>query len=323
MARPASLPSAVLALSLPLLGLVGAVVGPACATSDPVEPAGEGGGPSGDGGAGPGGGLGGDPGSTTTAETTAETTGVTTSSTASSSSVTTGATTGVTTAASSSTGGGCGDGAIDGVEACDGADLGAATCQTEGFDAGTLACDASCALDTSGCMNVVACENGVDDDADGLTDAADPACTGAGDDDELVFSTSCNGFGGDVIDLSTAPGVPIVQTGTTVGAPAALTSTLTASCPTTGGPEVAFRLVVTQTSDLLLSLDHAGTSAGWDPVLYVRSGSCTGAQVGCNDDAGGTLKSELVLAGLAAGTYYVFVDSAGSSGDFELTVDTL
>lgn len=320
MARPASLPSGLAALLVPVLGLLSAAT-PSCATSDAIEPAGEGGAPTGDGGAGPGGGLGGDASAATTT-TSAQTTGATTSSTASTSAVTTAATTGVSTASSSSTGGGCGDGAIDGAEACDGDDLGAATCQTEGFDTGTLACDATCALDTSGCSDVVACENGVDDDADGLVDAADPACTGAGDADELVFSASCNGVGGAVIDLSTAPGVPIVQTGTTVGAPAALTSTFTASCPTTGGPERVFRLVVTQTSDLLLSLDHDGTSDGWDPVLYVRSGSCTGAQVGCNDD-GSNLKSVLVLSAVAPGTYYVFVDSAGSSGDFELTVSEL
>ncbi|RMG98897.1 MAG: hypothetical protein D6705_04680 [Deltaproteobacteria bacterium] len=47
----------------------------------------------------------------------------------------------------------CGDGTKNGSEQCDGADLGGKTCQTEGFDSGTLTCKADCTLDTSGCQN--------------------------------------------------------------------------------------------------------------------------------------------------------------------------
>lgn len=47
----------------------------------------------------------------------------------------------------------CGDGhRWAGVEACDGAELGGATCVTQGFLGGTLACAQNCAFDTSGCM---------------------------------------------------------------------------------------------------------------------------------------------------------------------------
>jgi hypothetical protein len=45
----------------------------------------------------------------------------------------------------------CGDGVREGGEACDGADLGGATCAGEGFVAGTLGCDAGCGLDTTAC----------------------------------------------------------------------------------------------------------------------------------------------------------------------------
>jgi len=45
----------------------------------------------------------------------------------------------------------CGDGARNGAEACDGGDLGGASCQSLGFDAGALNCTASCTHDTSGC----------------------------------------------------------------------------------------------------------------------------------------------------------------------------
>jgi hypothetical protein len=53
----------------------------------------------------------------------------------------------------------CGNGMIEGSEACDGADLGGNSCQTLGFAAGTLVCQANCALDTTGCTNIV-CGNG-------------------------------------------------------------------------------------------------------------------------------------------------------------------
>ncbi|HEY8427051.1 MAG TPA: hypothetical protein VIL20_01700, partial [Sandaracinaceae bacterium] len=43
----------------------------------------------------------------------------------------------------------CGDGVREGTEACDGADLGTATCASEGFDGGTLACTGTCELDTT------------------------------------------------------------------------------------------------------------------------------------------------------------------------------
>ena len=56
---------------------------------------------------------------------------------------------------------GCGNGQIDAGEDCDGADLlNGATCQSRGFPGGQIACDASCHLDTSGCLTQV-CGNGV------------------------------------------------------------------------------------------------------------------------------------------------------------------
>ena len=50
----------------------------------------------------------------------------------------------------------CGDGVIDTGEQCDGADLNSQTCQTQGFDSGTLSCDNSCNFDTSSCASAVA-----------------------------------------------------------------------------------------------------------------------------------------------------------------------
>ncbi len=45
----------------------------------------------------------------------------------------------------------CGDGVLDAWEACDGADLGGATCISLGFESGEVSCNANCALDTAEC----------------------------------------------------------------------------------------------------------------------------------------------------------------------------
>lgn len=50
----------------------------------------------------------------------------------------------------------CGDGVNDSGEACDGSDLGSASCLTNGFAGGTLSCDLGCALDTSACSKAAA-----------------------------------------------------------------------------------------------------------------------------------------------------------------------
>lgn len=226
---------------------------------------------------------------------------------------------------SSSGGATCGNGGIEAGEACDGDDLGATTCVTEGFDGGTLACDA-CQLDTSGCTSTPLCANGLDDDDDGLIDAVDPGCTGAADDDELVYSPTCDGAGTAVVDLTTASGMSIDYVGTTDDPGVIVnnfTSTIGGGCPSAPGPEVALRFVVSSViGTLVVSLDNPGTAAGWDPVLYVRSATCTGAQVGCNDDGPSGAASELILSNMQPGTYYIFVDgrSAADVGAFEISL---
>ena len=51
---------------------------------------------------------------------------------------------------------GCGDGKKGPTEACDGAQLGGATCQwTAGFSGGTMKCSSTCTLDTSGCYTLL------------------------------------------------------------------------------------------------------------------------------------------------------------------------
>ena len=92
-------------------------------------------------------------------ETAGETTTTTTTTT------TTDPLTGTTDPSTTSTSTGpdptCGNAALDGDEACDGAELGGATCESEGFDGGTLGCLPDCTgLDTSACT-MATCGNAV------------------------------------------------------------------------------------------------------------------------------------------------------------------
>jgi uncharacterized protein (TIGR03382 family) len=78
----------------------------------------------------------------------------------------------------------CGNDVIDDVndEACDGVDLGNATCASEGFTGGSLACTETCTLDTSSCTNGPSPDGGVPDAAPdgGAPDAGAPD-TGSSD----------------------------------------------------------------------------------------------------------------------------------------------
>ena len=76
----------------------------------------------------------------------------------------------------------CGDGARADDEVCDGDDLAGQDCSTQGFDDGPLSCLEGCmGFDTSACTSVLLeiCDNGVDDDSDGLADCADADCSAA------------------------------------------------------------------------------------------------------------------------------------------------
>ncbi len=46
----------------------------------------------------------------------------------------------------------CGDGVVEGPEDCEGEDLNGETCQSLGYESGTLQCDIACDFDTSDCV---------------------------------------------------------------------------------------------------------------------------------------------------------------------------
>ena len=66
-----------------------------------------------------------------------------------------------------------------------------------------------------------------------------------------------------------------------------------------------------------------GGTTNLDTTLYVRAGTCLGADLACNDDGGGAcgLRSRVTVPVIAGTTYYIVVDGFGvAAGPFVLNV---
>lgn len=90
----------------------------------------------------------------------------------------------------------CGDGFVGGTEDCDGANLDGQTCQSQGFDEGTVVCDAGCNLDTSGCVLFNCGNNSIEgtEVCDG-TNVNGQTCTSQGfDGGTLGCMNDCSGY---------------------------------------------------------------------------------------------------------------------------------
>ena len=77
----------------------------------------------------------------------------------------------------------CGNGTIEWPEECDGANLGGATCESLGYKRGSVACNADCTLDTSGCKG-----------GGGGGGGSDPGTCSAYNEPCKKNSDCCNGF---------------------------------------------------------------------------------------------------------------------------------
>ena len=60
-------------------------------------------------------------------------------------------------------------------------------------------------------------------------------------------------------------------------------------------------------------------NSAYDTVLYVRSDSCGGREVVCNDDAIG-IQSQVEFMGVEGAPYFIFVDGYSGTGDFTLRI---
>lgn len=77
----------------------------------------------------------------------------------------------------------CGNGVIDNGETCDGANLGGATCQNQGFAGGDISCTGDCHINTSGCdPHTETCGNGIWENGEACdgTDLNGASCIGLG-----------------------------------------------------------------------------------------------------------------------------------------------
>ena len=155
------------------------------------------------------------------------------------------------------------------------------------------------------------CGNGVDDadPEDSLADFPDdPGCTSASDTTE----TDC---------IDSDPVVVISQPLTT-GDTSTATHDFELDCSSSfsmGAPDIVHSLVVPGT---LTSLDLDTNDSGFDTVLAIRAGECTGADIDCDDEGGVTFgDSAISLTNVAPGTYYIIVDAwSTSSGAYNLNV---
>ena len=169
--------------------------------------------------------------------------------------------------------------------------------------------------------NCPQCANGIDDNANGLIDyPADPGCASASDNNENMTNPAACGTALLVNSVTFTDGqataTGILQTGGT--------SYLSSTNCGGAGTEVPYQIVLDSPAVLTATTDNGGSTV--DTVLYLRS-TCesTASEITCNDDDGtahthGTSK---ITANLAAGTYFLIVDSASTSvgGGFLLTMN--
>ena len=154
-----------------------------------------------------------------------------------------------------------------------------------------------------------ACADGVDNDSDGLTDyPADTSCTSAS-------GTSEADCPGETDPLGVITGA--VTTGTTAGATNNFAPASGCSGGTNNAPDRVLMLHV-RAPLATLTLDTVGSA--FDTVLSLKDSLCA-ADLACDDDGGGGLRSRITRSNVTVGNYAVVVDGYSSgNGAFTLNV---
>ncbi|MBW2704299.1 MAG: hypothetical protein JRF33_26060 [Deltaproteobacteria bacterium] len=111
----------------------------------------------------------------------------------------------------------CPNGVVEDGEDCDGSVPAGFDCRDLGFDSGPVTCGADCRWDTSGCIAASGqCNDGVDNDQDGLTDwQMDMGCYSASDDSEGSPNTQDRQDGWTVFEAS--PDSRLVYVSSSIG----------------------------------------------------------------------------------------------------------
>jgi hypothetical protein len=149
------------------------------------------------------------------------------------------------------------------------------------------------------------CDNGIDDDGDGLPDCEDPNCIGAG----VCVTTQC-------VPAATIEPVPLTET----GAQALLTTTGSGThgavpCATTpGGASAVLEVSVTAPADLTVSMQQLGNHAIAIYQALAPNAPCDmGQLLGCMPAVGANQASQQTLANVPVGHYRMIV--AGDQPD--------
>lgn len=144
------------------------------------------------------------------------------------------------------------------------------------------------------------CSNGTDDDGDGAVDCFDSSCAG---------NASCTSATCPDADLGSAVGDAVAS-----GTLATADYTASGSCGGTGR-DVAY----TWTAPSAGRYTFSAAGSEFNPVLYTRTGTCTGAQSSCNAATAGSATTTLDLT--AGQDVVIYVDSTGTAaGPFTLSI---
>jgi large repetitive protein len=208
------------------------------------------------------------------------------------------------------------------------------------YAAGVLACTTGTACDGSTCKGTLACNDGVDDDSDGLVDYPDdpgcdsptdddetddcpdgpscPACANGQDDDgdgktDYPDDPSCHAASGTSESCDSTEGVTALTMPTTSGDSSGAANDVDPTCASSSGsgPDVVYSLTVPHLTSL--SIDQTGS---FDSVLELLDGTCGGTALACVDNP------SIARTNVAAGTYYLVVDGYYDTeyGSFQVAV---
>ncbi len=153
-------------------------------------------------------------------------------------------------------------------------------------------------------MAEVLCEDGGDEDGDGLADCSDPDCR---------LAPTC--MGQDCPQREFSGQIPETLRGTTSGD--GMLGDATCSNGGNRGPEETFSFVAANSGKYWF--DTIGSD--FDTIVYVREHYCTGREIACDDDSGGDGTSRLLVELEAGQEIVVVVDGwKRDGGDFTLRV---
>jgi hypothetical protein len=210
-------------------------------------------------------------------------------------------------------------------------------------------CTSGNACDSGSLTCVTAlCNNGIDDDGDGVVDYPDePGCATISDHDETddcpagpLCAQCSNGVDDDGDTLVDYPGdfgcmaagdtneedcaaesdpVELVTGPVTTGSTSTLTNDFTPSCsPSSTARDKVYLL---RFPGLLDSLTIDTNGSTYDTMLMLKQGECSTADLACDDDGGVGTQSLISRTGVAPGQYVIVVDGYNtSSGNYILNV---